>query len=253
MDDDEFFNWNENDKKWEALDTESDGEVSVEYLGFDPENRRVDPDPQTTVNPDPNDTEPATVPTPSKKKGFPPETIVFESDRTNLIQMMEIRGNNGVTEVSKDVETKYLLTGTTKTHPTNIIQLDNPQLFSEVTKTSISYNITKIADYVRKLHQNGPSPELIISVHTHPSGQTIPSSQDRTNPRALENKLERHFDDFEFLQGIHGLQDRKVSDGNTLREVEQGDGNIWWYGENRRHKVAFFDGDFNPSIEVIVE
>ncbi len=231
------------DGKWEFVEEESDGNGSVEYIGYDPTGN----EPETPV-----DEEPPTATT-SPTSGYARGKFVLNAADTDLIQKMEIRGNNGVTEVDHDVETKYLLTGPTYTTPTNIIQLDNPDLYSEVTESSIRYNVTKIADYVAQLHEQASGPNLIVSVHTHPSGQTYPSLTDRTNPAALKRELQRHFDDFEFMNGIHGLQNRSVPDSTTLREVQEGEGNFWWYGENRRHEVAIYDETFRPRTEVIVE
>ena len=238
---DDFF-----DGKWEFVDEESDGNGTVEYIGFDPEAGDTTPASPESEPP----TSRPTSPTPDR---YERGSFVFDTADTDLLQKMEIRGNNGVTEVPHDVETKYLLTGPTYTRPTDLIQLDNPDLYSQVTETSIRYNVTRIANYVAKLHDEGHPPKLIVSVHTHPSGQTMPSTVDRTDPTALKKELNKHFDDFEFLQGIHGLQDRSIPDSTALREVQAGEGHFWWYGENRRHEVAIYDGNFRPTPEVLVE
>lgn len=238
---DDFF-----DGEWEFIEEESDGDGSVEYIGYDPESDKND---GASSDREP----PTTSPDPSSSGAYSRGSFIFNTDDTDLLQKMEIRGNNGVTEVSHDVETKYLLTGPTFMKPTDIIQLDNPELYSEVTETSICYNATKIADYVAKLHEAGHPPKLIVSVHTHPSGETYPSTEDRTDPTALKQELNRHFDDFEFMQGIHGLQERSVPDSTTLREAQGSEGHFWWYGENRRHEVAIFDEHFRPTPEVVVE
>jgi len=223
-----------------------DGDGSVEYIGYKPISDEND-------GPSSDQEPPTTSPSSPSSSAHSRGSFIFNTDDKDLIQKMEIRGNNGVTEVSHDVETKYLLTGPTFMKPTNIIQLDNPELYSEVTETSIRYNVTKIADYVAKLHESGRPPKLIVSIHTHPSGETYPSTEDKKDPTALKQELNRHFDDFEFMQGIHGLQERSVPDSTTLREAQGGEGHFWWYGENRRHEVAIFDEHFRPTPEVVVE
>lgn len=247
---DDFF-----DGEWEFVEEESDGEGSIEYVGYDPtsENEataKPSEDPIAT----PADKEPPTsTQSPSSPESYQRGTFVFDSDDTDLLQKMEIRGNNGVTEAPHDVETKYLLTGPTYTTPTDIIQLDNPDLYSEVTENSIQYNVTKIAEYVATLHKQGPQPNIVVSVHTHPSGNTHPSAVDRTDPTALKEELSRHLSDFEFLQGIHGLQDRSIPDSTELREIQESEGHFWWYGENRCHELAIYDEQFKPTNEVVVE
>lgn len=136
------------DGEWEFVEEESDGSGSVEYVGYDP----TDDDSESWT---PADEEPPTATrNPAGTTGdYDRGTLVVDSEDTDLIQKMEIRGNNGVTEVAHDVETKYLLTGPNYTTPTDIIQLDNPALYSEVTESSIRYNVTKIADYVAQLHE----------------------------------------------------------------------------------------------------
>lgn len=238
---DDFF-----DGKWEFVEDESDGDGSVEYIGYDPES-------EDNTTSSPASEPPTSQPTSPHPDQYERGTFVFDTADTDLLQKMEIRGNNGVTEVPHDVETKYLLTGPTHARPTDLIQLDNPDLFSEVTETSIRYNATKIADYVAKLHEEGCPPKLFVSVHTHPSGQTRPSPKDKTDPTALKKELNRHFNDFEFMQGIHGLQDRSIPNSTALREIEGGEGHFWWYGENRRHEVAIYDGNFRPTPEVVIE
>lgn len=251
---------------WEADEEASDVAVEVEYKGFvtsgpdttspdtGPGTGRPDastgPDETGTVDPDdpgPSDEEPATTPAPSPDTDPAPShdrgELVFPADDSELVQAIELRGNNGV---QRDVETKYLLTGSSYTTPTDMIGLDDPSLYEEMTETSLVYNVTAIADYVAKLHEGYPDPKVVVAVHTHPSGNTIPSSTDRTNSTALRDELERHFDDFEFFQGIHGLQERTTPTPDKLREVHAGDGHIWWYGENRRHELAIFDGYYNP-------
>ena len=229
--------------KWEPVDEESTANVEVHYE-YDPGSTDDDPlteeVPPTTPAPEPD------------TRSHPRGTLVFNRDRTGLIQKIEMRGNNGVSDVPNDVETKYLLTGATYTAPTDLIQLDHHAFYDEVTERKIRYDVDAIADHVARIHEKGPAPNVVVSVHTHPSGNTLPSRVDRENPTALKKSLQRHFDDFEFFQGIHGLGKEHVPSADKLRELHEGDGHIWWYGENRRHELALYDGHFN-NCEVIVE
>jgi hypothetical protein len=224
-----------------SVDIDLSGDDSPDKKGTTPGDEEPPTSPSPGVNPNPN------------PNNYTRGDFVFDSSDTDLIQKMEIRGNNGVDEVDSDVETKYLLTGPSYTTPTDIIQLDNPSLYSKVTETTIRYNVTEIAKYVAQLHEGGHEPNLVVSVHTHPSGSTYPSDMDRNDARALERALGRYFDDFEFLQGIHGLQERSTPSSSQLREVHREEGSIWWYGENRKHEIAIYDGGFNPEPEVMVE
>ena len=218
--------------RWEADELLSTANVEVRHE-FVP----AKDSPRST----PTEEVPPTTPAPDPATTHPRGTLVFERERADLIQKIEMRGNNGVSDAPNDVETKYLLTGGTYTIPTDLIQLDHHEFFHEVTETRIRYDVGAIADHVARIHKKGPAPKLFVAVHTHPSGSTRPSRVDKTNPTALKEALSRHFDDFEFFRGIHGLGDKHIPSSKQLREVHEGDGHIWWYGENRRHELALYD------------
>ena len=210
----------------------------------------VSPKPSPHSDPDSIDKPTRSRPDPGTK--YPRGTFVFDSGNKDLIQKMEIRANNGVKDHPEDLETKYLLTGSNPTTPSEIVQLDSPKFYSEVTETSIRYDGAAIASHLQKLYTGKPDPKIIVAVHTHPNGSTNPSIVDQTNPLYIKRCIEQYIVDFEFFQAIHGLQHTVAPNSNELRKVRFTNGRIQWYGENRQHELAVYDGWYD-RCKVIVE
>jgi len=194
---------------------------------------------------------PATIDTPTEPgSDYSRGTFVFPSHDPGFMQRLELRGNNGA---QRDVETVYLLTGESYTMPSELVQLDDPAIYNEMTPNSVSTKLGEIAEQLQRMYDGRPDPKLIGYVHTHQNGTTRPSSKDRSGSETAKRVFERYFDDFEFFNAIHALGDRADVPVGKMREPTETSGGVWWYGETRRHELAVFDAHYNARTVVVPE
>lgn len=165
-------------------------------------------------------------------------TVVFPADDRDLLQLLEVRGNNGGVET---VETGYILTGSTYYVPEKLHNCDDPDIYQYARPERMCSSTTQIRLRVRDFYEGQPDPRMICPVHTHPSGRTTPSKGDTQSD--LKQAFDVEFDDYEFFYGIHGLHDDdRTPDPSWMRVPEQTDHHkVSWYGEYRRHTLAFYD------------
>jgi hypothetical protein len=204
----------------------------------------------STDTPSTPDTEPVT---PSSASVTPDDsttsysrgTFVLPNDR-DFMQKLEARGINGHQRI---VETVYVLTGPTYTHPTDLIRLDNEEYYGSATRSSVSFNPYAMADKVANLYPDGEAPKLIARFHTHPSGTVKPSDQDKQSAKKVRSTFENAFgtDDFEFFHGIHGIEKHGSNPNPNERQAPtvQSD-TLQWSGEQFHHKLAVYGRQFQP-------
>lgn len=173
------------------------------------------------------------------------ETFVFPADDRDLMQMLELRANNGAVA---DVETVYVLTGSTYSVPELLFAFDDPGLYYEAERDYVDADNGAIAETIWKFYEGRPGPRMIVDVHTHPAGSdTRPSNQDHSVAGHQRQAFDQYFDDYELFFGIHGLGEACDPDLSWMRVPEQtGENEISWWGENRRHSLAVFDGAYRP-------
>lgn len=179
-------------------------------------------------------------------------TFVFPKTDRDFMQQLEMRGNNGGVET---VETVYALAGSTYFVPETLIALDDPDLYKaaeprrvqtddwEVIRTIDEAYTPRSASGVKETEAG---PRMLVRVHTHPTGRTRPSDNDR-EAAAHRDLLYRYFDDCEIFLGIHGLGEECAPDPEWMRVPERtAENEVSWWGENRKHKLAVFDREYEP-------
>lgn len=176
-------------------------------------------------------------------------TVVFPGADRDFMQLIEIRANNGA---QADVETVYVLTGETYCVPTRLFAFDDPALYRRATRNRVNVRNRRLAKTIAAFYADRPGPKLVVRVHTHPSGRTSPSDGDRNGAAQRNRSYARYFDDYELFLGIHGLGDAADPDPEWLRRPERTAFNeVAWWGENRKHKLAVFDMEYEPRPMVV--
>lgn len=180
--------------------------------------------------------------------------FVVPDDR-DFLQKLEARGKNGH---GKIVETIYVVTGSSYTHPTDLICLDNPEYYGSATRSSVQFNPRQMAEKVASLYPDEEPPKLVARYHTHPSGSLRPSSADRSSAPTVRKAFVDAFgtEDFEFFHGIHGLAEHNDTPGPDERHTPTDTGDhVEWVGERFRHKLAVFGKGFKSTSgkDIIVE
>ncbi|MDS0260947.1 hypothetical protein NDI56_16215 [Haloarcula sp. S1CR25-12] len=181
----------------------------------------------------------------------PAGSFVVPANR-DFLQKLESRGKDGQGRL---VETMYVLTGPTRTQPTDLIGLENPAFYGSVTRTSLEFNPTRMAEKVASLYPAGNTPGLVARFHTHPSGSVSASHQDKQSAPAVESAFVDAFgtDDFEFFHGIHGLEEHGESPGPEQRQDPSvTDDVLEWVGERYRHRLGVFGRGFDEQQTVTV-
>jgi hypothetical protein len=172
-------------------------------------------------------------------------TFVFPGDDTDFLQLIELRANNGATA---DVETVFVLTsGDSYAVPTRLFAFDDPGLYTEATPRAVEIDNEAVARTIAAFYDDRDGPKLVSRFHTHPNGGTTPSAKDRRNGPDCARIFGRHFDDAGFFLGIHALREACRPEPDWLRcPARTAADEVAWWGENRKHALALFDGAYEP-------
>lgn len=176
-------------------------------------------------------------------------TLIFPADDRDFLQQLEVRGNNGGVD---DVETAYVLTGSTYYVPEHLFNCDDPGLYQKAEYNTVNFNELEVASRVYEYYGDRMAVKIVVVVHTHPSGNTTPSDRDEKWGPQIPPMFDRYFDDYEFFHGLHGLGEECDPDPEWMRRPEKtAENEISWHGESRIHKLAVFDSAFNPRPVVV--
>jgi hypothetical protein len=172
-------------------------------------------------------------------------SFVFPAQDKGLMQMLEVRGNNGGTET---VETVYVLAGThSYAVPERLFAFDDPDLYNKAEPARVNVDNHAVAQTVADFYEPGPGPTLIAHFHTHPNGYNQPSDQDHSVAERREATYDRYFDDYQLFLGIHGLGEECDPDPEWMRQPQRTAANqVSWWGENRKHTLSLYDGGYEP-------
>ena len=229
--------------------TSSDSTESSRKTGPSPRQPsapKVEPEPQPKPTADPESQPDPTIDPATRG------TFVLPDDK-HFMQKIEARGKNGHGSI---VETVYVLTGPTYTHPTDLIRLDNDEYYGSATRSSVSFNPRAMAQKVASLYPDDEAPKLIARFHTHPGGTLRPSSADKNSSSRIRQSFVDAFgtDDFEFFHGIHGLEEHELEPNPDERQsLSTKQNHLRWLGERYRHKLAVFDRNFETKKRVSIQ
>jgi proteasome lid subunit RPN8/RPN11 len=230
---DEFFD--DDDDEWE-VEVESKGagdvgEVTVNFEGF-VVGRAESGEKQSA------DT--ATAPTLPTAPVPPSATLGFPADNVPLMQSIEVRGKNGHNEL---VETVYALVLTDGALP-RMVALDDPEMYERAGEDFVEFRVEQMAQEVAR-QCDEQVPDAVIKFHTHPYGKIEPSEEDEQGTAAVAETFHETLDSrsFEFLQGIHRIQDGQV-DPEAMRKPIAAGNCVSWYGERFHHTLTLFDAHF---------
>lgn len=177
-------------------------------------------------------------------------TFVFPAADRDLMQLLELRGNNGGVET---VETMYVLTGNTYSVPERLFACDDPDLYHKAEKRLFNGKLRRVVKMIVDFYADRSGPKLVAFFHTHPSGNATPSTGDKEVVARWKQRFDPYFDEYEFFAGLHGLGEACPPDLERMRVPEQPRENaVRWRGENRHHTLAVYDGAFEPR-PVLVE
>ncbi|MFB6251480.1 MAG: hypothetical protein ABEI27_07310 [Halobellus sp.] len=162
----------------------------------------------------------------------------------HYLQKLEARARDGQASL---VETVYVLTGQTYTHPTDLIPLDEDKFYLMSTRKMTSYDTQAMVDAVVRAYSGSTVPKVIAKFHNHPSGVPSPSDADRSGARRIYQKFASAFDtdDFEFFHGIHGLTRHGHSVPLSQRHHPRiTKDQLVWDDATFRHRIAVYGPDF---------
>lgn len=176
-------------------------------------------------------------------------TFVFPADDTDLMQQLEMAANNGAVE---DVETVYVLAGSTYFVPEDLFALDDPSLYEVAEPHHVRTDMREVVRTVDEFYNERSGPKMVTWFHTHPSGRSRPSDGDYEAVEDEPHPFARQFDDCEFFQGIHALGQEATPDPEWMRVPRQtGENEVSWWGENRKHSLSVYDGQYEPRPMVV--
>lgn len=170
--------------------------------------------------------------------------FVFPADDRDLMQLLEVRGNNGGVPT---VETVYCLTGSTYYVPEQLFPCDDPDLYYAATADHFEADLPRIAQRIAAFYEDRAGPRMVMFVHTHPDGNPQPSQLDKQSVVGWKQLFDGYFDDYRFFTGLHGLCEAGETGPEWMRRPEQtGENEVSWWGARRKHRLAVFDGEFEP-------
>ncbi len=168
---------------------------------------------------------------------------------SNFLNLAEIRAESSFRPQHEDVEVIYALSGREHNVPDTFHKLSSRFVIKTVTQSMILANIEEIVNHILKEREE--EPQLIIIVHTHPSGIAHPSESDKEYLLRATKIIRRYVPTIIF--GIHSVS----SEGDIVREREEpkktSKNRITWSSITRSHEIAFYGENLRPAEVVLGE
>ena len=166
---------------------------------------------------------------------------------SNLINLMEIRAESVFRPNQSDVEVIYALSGYEECYPDKMHNFSSNEIVSNATPEKISYYTGKMVDHINQERVN--KPKSVIILHTHPSGISELSDQDKISHPHVAKTIQERISGVNVLFGVHSVseEDRRVRT-DPLKSVSN---KIKWSSITRDHEIAFFTEDSKPyEVEI---
>ena len=151
--------------------------------------------------------------------------------------------------MEEDVETKYAMLGQASNQIDRAVVFASDQVIKEVTPTRISYDRSRLLEFLRRSGASHSS--IIVDVHTHPSRWVLPSQHcmpsemDKDSWRRMAVIMAREFPHATFLCGIHATRlHQELLHPTTPRQTRPNA--VSWNSVTRSHEIALFTPDAQP-------
>ncbi len=167
---------------------------------------------------------------------------------SSLINQMEIRVESVFRPKVQDVEVVYALSGQNGIVD-RLHNLSSNEVVAHATPDMITYTAEKMMEYIRE--ERTKTPELIIHVHSHPSGLPELSDIDRDSMKKVAKRVREIIPDATIIFGVHAVSDEHRQRRIPPQKVSENW--IRWSSITRIHEVAFFDENTRPVVVRINE
>jgi len=164
-----------------------------------------------------------------------------------IISQMEIRVESVFRPKEPDVEVVYALTGFGRSVD-HLHKFSSNEVVAHATPEMVSYVAEKMVEYIRA--ERAEMPDLIVHVHSHPSGAPALSDVDKETMPKVAATIRGTVPGATVLFGVHavGSEERRPRAPPERVSLNR----MRWSSITRLHEVAFFDEHGEP-VEVRID
>lgn len=160
---------------------------------------------------------------------------------SSLITQMEIRVESVFRPKEKDVEVVYALSGQDGM-ANQLHKFSSNEIVAHATPEMISYFAEKMVEHIRE--ERTDIPNLIIHVHSHPSGIPVLSDTDKENMPNLAKRMKEIIPNAIIIFGVHAVSSEFRRPRMSPEKVSKN--HLRWSSITRFHELAFFDEIARP-------
>ncbi len=165
----------------------------------------------------------------------------------HLLSQMEIRVESVFRPKEPDVEVVYALTGFGRSVD-HLHKFSSNEVVAHATPEMISYVAEKMVEHIRA--ERAEMPNLIVHVHSHPSGAPVLSDVDKAAMPQVAARIREVVPGATVLFGVHAVGNEERRPRTSPEQVSLN--RLRWSSITRLHEVAFFDEDAEP-VEVRID
>ena len=186
-----------------------------------------------------------------KKRGKPKETEKLENQLKSgkgifipatILKSMEIRAQSIFRPGHKDVEILYALSG--DDYRVNMLnQLSSEDILYASDSGESDVNVENMIAHIKA--EIGELPEILVIMHTHPGGATLPSTQDKLFFRTTAQKIKQYSPETEVFYGVHAISGGSVRAKTDYKKINEN--TIKWSSITHDHEVAFYTKESKPG------
>jgi len=159
-----------------------------------------------------------------------------------ILKSMEIRAQSIFRPGHEDVEILYALSGESSKVNT-LHQFPVKDILQSSNQGEANVDVENMIAYMKA--ETGDIPGLIVIIHTHPGGESTPSTEDKLFFSSTAQAIKQHSPATEVFYGIHAISGGSVRAKTDYRKINEN--TIKWSSITHEHEVSFYTKDAKPG------
>lgn len=161
--------------------------------------------------------------------------------RPAILKSMEIRAQSIFRPGHEDVEILYALSGDSRMVDM-MHQFSSEDILYGSDSMEANVSVANIIEHVKA--EIGGLPKVLVILHTHPGGESIPSQQDKLFFSSTEQTIKQHSPGTRVFFGIHAVSGGSVRAKTDYEKINKN--TIKWSSITHDHEVAFYTKEAKP-------
>ena len=154
-----------------------------------------------------------------------------------LINLMENRVESGFRPNEEDVEIVYALSGINPNMPDMLHKLSSSDVIEANNPDYVITSVRAMMEYI--VQERGNEPKLVIQIHTHPQGISMPSQRDKTYFANAAQSIKALAPGCHVIFGVHVLSSESIRE--RLEPTKLSINTLRWSSIRREHEVGFYE------------